>query len=63
MIALIEINEADIENLNVGFTLYGVYNHNASAELKASYLRMADHRKGMSEEYTIQRKLQAYEQS
>ena len=62
-IALIEIDEADIEKLNVGFTLYGVYKNNASPELKAAYLMLGEGRKIMSEAHKTMKELQESEQS
>jgi len=51
MIALIEIEEKDIENIGVPFTMYGIYKDNASKKLKAQFLLIADLRKQMSEAY------------
>jgi len=62
-IALIEIDEADIEKINVGFTLYGIYKHNASHKLKAAYLMLGEGRKIMSEAHKTMKELQESEQN
>ena len=50
-IALIEVDENELERLKIPFSLYGVYNKNASKELKAAFLEMAQCRKDMSKIY------------
>ncbi|GAG85272.1 unnamed protein product [marine sediment metagenome] len=58
MVALIEIDEKDIQKLGVPFTLYGIYKHNASKKLKAQFLLIADLRKQMSEAYKVMNSLE-----
>ena len=57
-IALIEIDEADIEKINVGFQLYGIYKQNASPKLKAAFLMLGEGRKIMSNAHKIIEELQ-----
>ena len=60
-IALVEIDEKDIEGLKCPFLLYGVYKKNASPKLKAAYLTMGELRKQMSEQHKIMESLQEYD--
>jgi len=59
-IALVEVNEEDIQNMGVPFVLYGIYKENASKKLKAAYLKMAAIRKEMGEQYKV---IEALEES
>ena len=52
-IALIEIEESELERLKIPFLLYGVYQKNASPELKAAFLEMAELRKKMADKHQI----------
>ena len=58
-IALIEVQESDLENIKIPFTLYGIYQATASVKLKSLYLKNSDLRKQMSEVYKQIDKLQA----
>ena len=58
-IALIEVEEGNLEQINIPFTLYGVYQATASVKLKALYLKNADLRKQMSDVYKQIDELQA----
>ena len=59
-IALIELEENELAKLSVPFSLYGVYNKNASAKLKAAFLMMGELRKQMGEQHKIIEALQEY---
>lgn len=59
-IALIEVNEDDVQKLGVAFVLYGVYQNSASKKLQAAFLKMGELRKQMSEQHKI---IQALQQS
>ena len=61
-IALIEIEESELERLKIPFLLYGIYKKNASPKLKAAFLEMAQLRKDMSKQHQIIEALQEYEQ-
>jgi len=60
-IALIEIEESELERLKIPFLLYGVYQKNASAELKAAFLEMAQLRKDMAKQHQLIEDLQESE--
>ena len=49
MIALIEIDEQEIEGLKIPFTLYALYNDSNTTKVRALYKELADTRKQMSE--------------
>ncbi len=49
-IVLIEINESDVENIGVPFTMYGVY-HVAPAKLRAAWAELNESKKQTSELY------------
>ena len=51
MIALIEIDEVEIEGLKIPFTLYSLYNDGNATKVRALYKELADTRKQMSEIY------------
>ena len=51
MIALIEIDEREIEGLKIPFTLYALYNNANSTKVRALYIELANKRKEMSEIY------------
>ena len=51
MIALIEINEADLEGLKIPFTVYALYNDSNSKKVRALYGELSAKRKEMSEVY------------
>ena len=63
MIALIEINEVDIEGLDIPFTIYALYNDSNSTEVRALYMDLAAKRKEMSEIYKKIDKIKVDEQT
>ena len=52
-LALIEIDEQDIERLNVPFTVYAIAPKPASKKLQAAYIKLAAIRKEMAEQYKV----------
>ncbi len=59
-IALIEVEESELERLTIPFLLYGIYKKNASPKLKAAYLEMAQLRKDMAKQHKVIEDLQEY---
>ena len=51
MIALIEIDEAQIEGLKIPFTVYALYNDSNSTKVRALYMELSAKRKEMAEIY------------
>ncbi len=61
-IALIEVDESELERIKIPFLLYGIYQKNASIKLKAAFLEMAQLRKDMAKQHQIIEALQESEQ-
>lgn len=50
-IALIEINENDIEGLKIPFTIYAIYKDTSAAKIRALYKELAEKRKEIGNIY------------